>query len=134
MASNGGQGIPGIGFGGGKGFGFSAGGGGGASGPGTSGTAGGAGGTGGGGFVEPLTGIGYIVGAGGDGKSGLPAAGNYGGGGGGGDIGGSGVAGQKGIVIISYFGSQRYNGGDQILTVGPNTVHIFLNTGNLTLI
>jgi len=85
-------------------------------------TTGGAGGTGGGG-----AGTGGVGGAvGGSGTT------NLGGGGGGGAGGnGGGGSGGSGIVIISYAGSQAFNGG-LVTSSGGNTIHTFTSTGALT--
>jgi hypothetical protein len=100
--------------------------GGGGGGIGLTGTAG-TGGTGGGGAGNNGTG------------SGLGTAGTTntgGGGGGGGEVAGvggarSGGAGGSGIVIISYAGSQVFNGG-LVTSSGGNTIHTFNATGALT--
>ena len=81
---------------------------------------GGTGGTGGGG-----------AGGSGVGISGTPYTG--GGGGGGGGAGGvvAGGNGGSGVVIISYAGSQVFNGG-LVTSSGGNTIHTFTSTGALT--
>jgi hypothetical protein len=58
---------------------------------------------------------------------------NLGGGGGGGDSNstGNGGAGGSGTVIISYAGSQQFNGG-LVTSSGGNTIHTFNATGALT--
>jgi hypothetical protein len=84
--------------------------------------AGGSGGTGGGGAGT----------GGGGGAAGGSGTTNLGGGGGGGAGGnGGGGAGGSGIVIISYAGSQAFNGG-LVTTSGGNTIHTFTSTGALT--
>jgi len=99
---------------------YAGGGGGGAS----SGGAGGAGGSGGGGAGGGSSGTGSTLGT--------P---NTGGGGGGGygvtSPNRNGGAGGSGIVIISYAGSQVFNGG-LVTTSGGNTIHTFTSTGALT--
>jgi len=94
---------------------YYAGGGGGAA---NSGTTAGAGGTGGGG-------------AGGLGTGGTAGTVNLGGGGGGGNGANAGGNGGSGVVIISYAGSQVFNGG-LVTSSGGNTIHTFNATGALT--
>ena len=85
-------------------------------------TTGGAGGTGGGGAGTGGTG----------GAAGTSGTTNLGGGGGGGAGGnGGGGAGGSGTVIISYAGSQVFNGG-LVTSSGGNTIHTFNATGALT--
>jgi hypothetical protein len=79
------------------------------------------GGTGGGGNANP--------GSGTAGSAGTTNTG--GGGGGGGGSNGNGGSGGSGIVIISYAGSQQFNGG-LVTTSGGNTIHTFTSTGALT--
>jgi len=82
-------------------------------------TSGGAGGGGAGGLNSPAT---------------ASVAGTTNTGGGGGGMGGSGgnaAAGGSGIVIISYAGSQVFNGG-LVTSSGGNTIHTFTSTGALT--
>jgi hypothetical protein len=153
----GGAGTSGQGFAGGSGTGATGtavgGGGGGASAVGqnapssTQGGAGGAGtassisgtsvtyaGGGGGGHSGGNNGAG---GAGGGGAAGAPAVSgttNLGGGGGGAGNGGAGTngaSGGSGVVIISYAGSQVFNGG-LVTSSGGNTIHTFTATGALT--
>ena len=69
-------------------------------------------------------------GSGGGGNAGSVGTINLGGGGGG-SITGSGAAGGSGIVIISYAGSQQFNGG-LVTSSGGNTIHTFTATGALT--
>jgi hypothetical protein len=77
---------------------------------------------------------------GGGGAGGLTGAGSSGtpnlgaGGGGGGENGGTGYAGGNGgsgTVIISYAGSQAFNGG-LVTSSGGNTIHTFTSSGALT--
>jgi hypothetical protein len=104
--------------------------------------AGGGGGAGDYRWTPPSSGLGGI-GGGGDGSyvrggnatSGTP---NTGGGGGassfsasGGANQGNGGSGGSGIVIISYAGSQAFNGG-LVTSSGGNTIHTFTSTGALT--
>ena len=97
-----------------------AGGGGGGVGAGTAST----GGTGGGGAGG--------VGAGGSGTSGTTNLGGGGGGAGGNNATpGAGGSGGSGVVIISYAGSQAFNGG-LVTSSGGNTIHTFTSTGALT--
>jgi len=135
---------------------FPSGGGGGASAVGTSGVSGGASGAGGAGTASSISGtsityaggggggaFGNTAGAGGAGGGGAgvngtaPSIGisgttNLGGGGGGGSAAnGNGGAGGSGIVIISYAGSQVFNGG-LVTSSGGNTIHTFNATGALT--
>jgi hypothetical protein len=74
-------------------------------------------------------------GAGGQQTSTAPVAGtaNLGGGGGGGadPTSFNGAAGGSGVVIISYAGSQAFNGG-LVTSSGGNTIHTFTSTGALT--
>jgi hypothetical protein len=72
-------------------------------------------------------------GAGSNVASGTGTAGtaNLGGGGGGGGDQGYGAAGGSGTVIISYAGSQLFNGG-LVTSSGGNTIHTFTATGALT--
>jgi hypothetical protein len=73
------------------------------------------------------------TGGGGNGGSssvGTPGTTNLGGGGGGGGA-AVGGAGGSGIVIISYAGSQVFNGG-LVTSSGGNTIHTFTATGALT--
>lgn len=74
------------------------------------------------------------TGGGGNGGSssvGVSGTTNLGGGGGGGSSGNVGGAGGSGIVIISYAGSQAFNGG-LVTSSGGNTIHTFTSTGALT--
>lgn len=74
------------------------------------------------------------TGGGGNGGSssvGVSGTTNLGGGGGGGSSSNVGGAGGSGIVIISYAGSQVFNGG-LVTTSGGNTIHTFTSTGALT--
>jgi hypothetical protein len=93
-------------------------------------------GGGGGGAYNGTAGSGG-AGGGGNGASGLGNTGvsgtsNLGGGGGGGSAsGGTGGSGGSGIVIISYAGSQAFNGG-LVTSSGGNTIHTFTSTGALT--
>ena len=99
-----------------------------------------AGGGGGGSFTS---GTGAVASAGGSGGGGAGAADptspsnavsgttNLGGGGGGGIDARAGASGGSGIVIISYVGSQAFNGG-LVTTSGGNTIHTFTSTGALT--
>ena len=64
-------------------------------------------------------------------KGGNGQANTGGGGGGGTSAGGDGGDGGSGIVIISYAGSQQFNGG-LVTTSGGNTIHTFTSTGALT--
>jgi hypothetical protein len=107
-------------------------GGGGGNGGGTSAQyAGGAGGNGGGGTggtANSATGVSTV--------SPISGTANTGGGGGGGTLSGTnntgaGVAGGSGTVIISYAGSQVFNGG-LVTSSGGNTIHTFNATGALT--
>jgi len=84
-----------------------------------------AGGGGGGGTTSNGAG-----GAGGGGSSGTNGTANTGGGGGGTTSGTAG-AGGSGTVIISYAGSQVFNGG-LVTSSGGNTIHTFNATGALT--
>jgi hypothetical protein len=93
---------------------------------------------GGGGGAEPSLGTAGSGGSGGGGNGGTNAAGvagttNLGGGGGGAGGTGSfaGGAGGSGTVIISYAGSQVFNGG-LVTSSGGNTIHTFNATGALT--
>jgi hypothetical protein len=97
---------------------YAGGGGGGATSQGSARGTGGAGGGGNGGA------------SGSSGASGTP---NLGGGGGGGSNSGGvvGGAGGSGVVIISYAGSQAFNGG-LVTSSGGNTIHTFTSTGALT--
>jgi hypothetical protein len=68
--------------------------------------------------------------------TGVSGTANTGGGGGGGSTDGGGTnwasgAGGSGIVIISYAGSQVFNGG-LVTSSGGNTIHTFTSTGALT--
>jgi SPRY domain/Concanavalin A-like lectin/glucanases superfamily len=99
--------------------------------------AGGGGGSGYGPYTPSSTGAGG-AGGGGAGASGqngsvaTPGTPNTGGGGGAKNTSGSGSAsGGSGIVIISYAGSQQFNGG-LVTTSGGNTIHTFTSTGALT--
>jgi len=92
--------------------------GGGGAGKHSSAAAAGTGGTGGGG-------------AGGSSSVGVPGTTNLGGGGGGGSSSNVGGAGGSGTVIISYAGSQVFNGG-LVTSSGGNTIHTFNATGALT--
>ena len=83
----------------------------------------GAGGQGGGGAGASATN--------GKGVSGTANTGGGGGGSGGGGAGSGGAAGGSGIVIISYAGSQVFNGG-LVTSSGGNTIHTFTSTGALT--
>jgi len=94
-------------------------------------------GGGGGGIYTSNTGSPGVGGSGGGGAGGKGATTLYGtpgtqntggGGGGGGDTSG---AGGSGIVIISYAGSQVFNGG-LVTSSGGNTIHTFTATGALT--
>ena len=128
------------------------GGGGGASAAGNNGSSG-QGGNGGAGSSSSISGssITYAGGGGGTVRTGTPGAGGAGGGGsasgsgagtpgtanlggGGGSnyngVGSSG-AGGSGVVIISYAGSQAFNGG-LVTSSGGNTIHTFTSTGALT--
>jgi hypothetical protein len=93
-------------------------------------------GGGGGGAYNGTPGSGG-AGGGGNGASGLGNTGvsgtsNLGGGGGGGAAsGGVGGSGGSGTVIISYAGSQVFNGG-LVTSSGGNTIHTFNATGALT--
>ena len=74
------------------------------------------------------------TGGGGNGGSssvGVSGTTNLGGGGGGGSSSNVGGAGGSGIVIISYAGSQVFNGG-LVTSSGGNTIHTFNATGALT--
>jgi hypothetical protein len=96
-----------------------AGGGGGGTGNGTSVASGGAGGGGAGGSTSPTS-------------AGTAGTANTGGGGGGSCSGASGSgSGGSGVVIISYAGSQAFNGG-LVTSSGGNTIHTFTSTGALT--
>jgi hypothetical protein len=152
-AGTGGSGTSGEGFAGGTaetGGNFRSGGGGGASAVGAAGTSGGTGGAGtassitgssityagggGGGAFSGASGAGGAGGGGAGGTSsfpnGAPGASSLGGGGGGTQI-GTGGNGGSGTVIISYAGSQAFNGG-LVTTSGGNTIHTFTSTGALT--
>jgi hypothetical protein len=132
---------------------YGAGGGGGASAVGANGSSS-SGGNGGAGTASSITGtsvtyagggggggIGTVGsgGAGGGGNANATSGGagtsgttNLGGGGGaGGGSYGAGGSGGSGIVIISYAGSQKFNGG-LITTSGGNTIHTFISSGALT--
>jgi hypothetical protein len=149
----GGSGTSGEGFAGGTaetGGNFRGGGGGGASAVGAAGTSGGTGGAGtassitgssityaGGGGGGAFTGASGAGGAGGGGAggtssfpNGAPGTSSLGGGGGGTQI-GTGGNGGSGTVIISYAGSQVFNGG-LVTSSGGNTIHTFTSTGALT--
>jgi hypothetical protein len=68
--------------------------------------------------------------------TGVSGTANTGGGGGGGSTDGGGTnwasgAGGSGVVIISYAGSQAFNGG-LVTSSGGNTIHTFTSTGALT--
>jgi hypothetical protein len=152
-AGTGGAGTSGQGFAGGTaetGGNFRGGGGGGASAVGAAGTSGGTGGAGtassitgssityaGGGGGGAFTGASGAGGAGGGGAggtssvpNGVPGTSGLGGGGGGTQI-GTGGNGGSGVVIISYAGSQAFNGG-LVTSSGGNTIHTFNATGALT--
>jgi hypothetical protein len=152
-ATNGGAGTSGQGFAGGNGGGASsAGGGGGSSAVGSAGS-GSTGGNGGAGTASSITGssITYAGGGGGaanttagSGGTGGGGAGGVsttnggsgttnlgGGGGGGGTTSSTGGNGGSGTVIISYAGSQVFNGG-LVTSSGGNTIHTFTATGALT--
>jgi hypothetical protein len=96
-----------------------------------------AGGGGGGGTAQGSTRGTGGAGGGGDGgasgSSGVSGTPNLGGGGGGGSNSGGvvGGAGGSGVVIISYAGSQVFNGG-LVTSSGGNTIHTFTSTGALT--
>ncbi len=99
--------------------------------------AGGGGGSGYGPYTPSTTGTGGS-GGGGTGASGqngsvaTPGTPNTGGGGGAKNTSGSGsAAGGSGVVIISYAGSQVFNGG-LVTSSGGNTIHTFTATGALT--
>jgi hypothetical protein len=97
---------------------YAGGGGGGNSGTGTFGTATGGGGAGGNNGTLPTSGTANT--GGGGGGAGYGAAGFK-----------NGAAGGSGIVIISYAGSQAFNGG-LVTSSGGNTIHTFTSTGALT--
>jgi len=156
-AGTGGNGTSGQGNAGAAGRSFSttgaSGGGGGAGGAGAQGTNGGAGGVGGVGVASSISGTSTFYAGGGAGGGTTSASGGNGGGGnsngastigssgtantgGGGGAGGNttgsnGAAGGSGIVIISYAGSQAFNGG-LVTSSGGNTIHTFTSTGALT--
>jgi len=94
-----------------------------------------AGGGGGGGSNTRAKGTGGSGGGGDGGGSGAQAGSsgttNLGGGGGGSSGATVGGAGGSGIVIISYAGSQVFNGG-LVTSSGGNTIHTFTATGALT--
>jgi len=77
----------------------------------------------------------YGGGNGGTNANGVSGTTNLGGGGGGGgnnaSVGFAGGSGGSGIVIISYAGSQVFNGG-LVTSSGGNTIHTFTATGALT--
>jgi hypothetical protein len=159
-ASSGGSGTSGQGYAGGTAVSGGAGGGGGSSAVGSNGTSSNSG-AGGNGTASSITGssVTYAGGGGGGGYKGSPAinggAGGLGGGGTGapstGGAGGSGTPnsgsggggacwfsadvaggnGGSGTVIISYAGSQVFNGG-LVTSSGGNTIHTFTATGALT--
>jgi hypothetical protein len=156
-AGTGGSGTSGQGNAGAAGRSFSttgaSGGGGGAGGAGAQGTNGGAGGVGGVGLSSSISGTSTFYAGGGAGGGAASASGGNGGGGnsngagiigspgtantgGGGGAGGNttgsnGGAGGSGVVIISYAGSQVFNGG-LVTSSGGNTIHTFTATGALT--
>ena len=153
--NTGGTGVSGQGFAGGSGNAtgnYTGGGGGGSSAVGSAG--GTAGGNGGAGTASSISGssVTYAGGGGGNGGLGSPGTGGAGGGGNGGSTtnqaaatsgtantgggaGGGNSANQRtggsGIVIISYAGSQVFNGG-LVTSSGGNTIHTFNATGALT--
>lgn len=159
-SSAGGSGTSGQGYAGGTAVSGGAGGGGGSSAVGSNGTSSNSG-AGGNGTASSITGssVTYAGGGGGGGYKGAPAinggSGGTGGGGTGapstGGAGGSGTpnsgsggggacwfsadvaggSGGSGIVIISYAGSQQFNGG-LVTSSGGNTIHTFTSTGALT--
>ena len=154
--NTGGSGTSGQGYAGGSGgtvtgsASDAGGGGGGAGGIGGNGSSsgGGTGGTGGAGVASSITGTsvsraGGGGGGNGNGNGGTATAGggtgggtggagtpNSGGGGGGKGL-GTGGNGGSGTVIISYAGSQAFNGG-LVTSSGGNTIHTFTSTGALT--
>jgi len=70
-------------------------------------------------------------GTGGGGNPSVPGTTNLGGGGGAWSGTGTAGAGGSGVVIISYAGSQVFNGG-LVTSSGGNTIHTFTSTGALT--
>ena len=96
--------------------------------------AGGGGGAQGGSLNNAALGAGGTGGGGAAGNSNIPATAgtvNLGGGGGGGGFSVISGAGGSGTVIISYAGSQVFNGG-LVTSSGGNTIHTFNATGALT--
>jgi hypothetical protein len=96
--------------------------------------AGGGGGAQGGSLNNAALGAGGTGGGGAAGNSNIPATAgtvNTGGGGGGGGFSVISGAGGSGTVIISYAGSQVFNGG-LVTSSGGNTIHTFNATGALT--
>lgn len=139
----GGAGTAGQGYnGGGPGNDYGAGGGGGAAGAGgvpsgtNYGTISGAGGPG---IVSDITGAGTYYAAGGRGGRwrGSPGANGTGWNSSGYGMGAEGVSGftgtngTQGVVIVRYYGPQRFSGGNSIYASGTDTVHIFTSNGTL---